>query len=410
MMEQLTEFTLENGLRAVHLHMPGAAVGYSGIAVHAGTRHEDLADGQSGLAHFVEHCLFKGTSSLRAEDIRCAMESVGGELNAFTGKDDTVIYTVYPAGNEVLALGLVAQITTGSTFPAAELRRERRVVLSEIDSYRDSPADQIYDDFEDMVLAGTPLGHPILGTAGTVRRLGTEQCASWLRRHYTARRCVLFYAGNLDAGRFKAMAEARYGIMAEGEPCSAEPKVTGTVRTSVRRRDTHQTHTLVGAVITAPDARKCLATALLLNVLVGPGMNAVLNVELRERRGLVYTVEASATHYVGATLATVYYGCDPDDDSECLRLTLKTLRRYATEPMDENELQAARRQFIGQTIVAGDNTAERITSIARATLLYGRATSREEMAATVNSLTAAELQAIAAEISSGLSRLTYRPR
>lgn len=404
-----TLITLPNGLRAVHLHMPKAPVSYAGLAVHAGSRHEDVAAGEAGLAHFVEHCIFKGTQQHSAEYIRNAMECVGGELNAFTGKDDTVIYTVSPAGNEHTALSLIADITAFSTFPTPELRREKRVVAAEIDSYRDSPADQIFDDFEDMVLRGTALGHNILGSRSTLRHFSSADCQRWLGSRFVGRRSVLFYAGAMSEDDFRQLSTQYFDILPEGSEAEADTAVTPKSVCSTRRRDTCQTHCIIGTAIPALKVRTRLALSLLCNILGGPGMNSLLNVELRERRGLVYTVEASVSHYLGASVATVYYGCEPSDDAECRRLVTDMLRKCAEQPFDADFVNAAKRQYIGQTLIADENTAERIIAQARSVLLYGSAMTRDEFTAMLNSLSAEDLAGAAALLANP-SRLTFTPR
>lgn len=205
-MVEPTYHTLDNGLRIVHLHLKGCAVGHCGFVVNAGSRDEDLVAGEGGLAHFVEHTIFKGTRRRRSWHIINRMEAVGGELNAFTTKEDTVVYSSFPHGNTRRALDLLVDLVTASQFPDAELEREREVVRDEIASYLDVPAEAVFDDFEDMVYAGTPLGHNILGTDAGVGALGSGDCRRWLARHYTVSHMALFYAGPDTAEAFVRLA------------------------------------------------------------------------------------------------------------------------------------------------------------------------------------------------------------
>ena len=408
MTDNTTTVTLANGLVCVHIRRPGP-VGYCGLAVRAGSRDEDLAAGEAGLAHFVEHCIFKGTENRTADDIRNCMEQVGGELNAFTGKDQTVIYTVFPSGNLRRALSLVADLTTASTFPADELDKEREVVESEIDSYLDSPADQIFDDFEDIVFRGTPLGHNILGTHKSLAGLGTEQCLSWLRRFYTAENCVLFYSGSTPAATFMRMAGQYFGKMPQGQRAAIVPaSLDETPVTRNRRRDTHQTHVVMGCAMPELSLDERFALQLFNNILGGPGMNARLNVELREKRGLVYTIESSVAFPAGASLFTVYLGCDPEEAARCRRLVRETIADFAENALSDKELAAARRQYLGQMVIAGDNQENSALAIARATQLHGHALTRRETVDRLDRVTTESIRTMARRLTS-LSTLTFSP-
>ncbi len=406
--DNITTETLANGLVCVHIRRPGP-VGYCGLAVRAGSRDEDLRAGEAGLAHYVEHCIFKGTQNRTADDIRNCMEQVGGELNAFTGKDQTVIYTVFPSGNLRRAMSLVADLTTTSTFPADELDKEREVVESEIDSYLDSPADQIFDDFEDIVFRGTPLGHNILGTHKSLEGLGPQQCLSWLNRFYTAANCVLFYSGSTPAATFMRMAAKYFGIMRAGERAAIAPSpLDERSVTRTRRRDTHQTHIIMGCAMPEMSLDDRFALQLLNNILGGPGMNARLNVELREKRGLVYTIESSVAFPAGATLFTVYMGCDPKDAAVCRRLVRETIGEFADKAMTDKEIAAARRQYLGQMVIAGDNKENAAIAIARAIQLHGHALTRRETVSLLDRVTPDAVRAMARRLTD-LSTLTFSP-
>lgn len=406
--DNITVETLANGLVCVHIRRPGP-VGYCGLAVRAGSRDEDLAAGEAGLAHFVEHCIFKGTQKRSAEDIRNCMEQVGGELNAFTGKDQTVIYTVFPSGNMRRALSIVADITTASTFPDDELDKEREVVKSEIDSYLDSPADQIFDDFEDVVFRGTPLGHNILGTHKSLAGLGRQQCLQWLGKFYTATNSVLFYSGSTPAAAFMRMATQYFGTMPQGQRTVIEPAALSLSTVShTRRRDTHQTHIIMGCAMPELPIGERFALQLLNNILGGPGMNARLNVELREKRGLVYTIESSVAFPAGASLFTIYLGCDPEDAAKCRRLVRETINDFAENALSDKEIAAARRQYLGQMVIAGDNKENAAIAIARAIQLHGHALTRRETMSHLDSVTPEAVRAMARRLTS-LSTLTFSP-
>lgn len=406
MTHEPTYFTLANGLSVVHIRC-ASPVGYCGLAIRAGSRDEEA--GQEGLAHFVEHCIFKGTEHRSADDIRNCMELVGGELNAFTGKDDTVVYTVFPSAYTRRALALVSDLVRESVFPADELEKEREVVLSEMDSYLDTPSEQIFDDFEDMILGGTPLGHNILGTADNVRRFSSADCRGWLEKYYTAANCVLFYSGPTGAGAFRRMAQKTFGLMTTGRRMEIPPlEIPAGVRDRSLRKDTHQTHVVMGSAFPTPQGPAHASIQLLTNILGGPGMNAMLNVELREKRGLVYTVEASVTFYGGCALFTVYFGCDPADAAKCKKLIRQTLRDFAANPQGDKAVAAAIRQYLGQLVIANDNAENRTIAIARATLHHGRALTARQIRERLTSLTAAHLLSSAACVSNPVA-LSFNP-
>lgn len=416
-MVEPTYHILDNGLRVVHLHLQGSAVGHCGFAVNAGSRDEDLAAGEGGLAHFVEHTIFKGTRRRRSWHIINRMEAVGGELNAFTTKEDTVVYSAFPHGNTHRALDLLVDLLTGSQFPSAELEREREVVRDEIASYLDVPADAVFDDFEDMIYSGTPLGHNILGTESGVGELDSLDCRRWLARHYTVPHMALFYAGPDTAETFVRLAARMCAAMPAGESRVSSVPVTlpdsdAEARNEVRTIGSHQAHVVIGCPLPLRDRRGKVSMALLANILGGPGMNSRLNVLLRERRGLVYSVEASTTHFRDSSMFTIYFGCDHEDRRRCHDIVRHTIEAAAATPMTMRAFDAARRQYLGQVLLADDNTSERIIALARAMIHHDevqggtpRPLTRAELASLMSTLTPDDIQESAAAVASRLHSL-----
>jgi predicted Zn-dependent peptidase len=408
--ENITYFTLPSGMRGVHVHIPRAAVGYCGVAVRAGSRDEIIADGESGLAHFVEHTIFKGTQRRSAWHILNRMEAVGGELNAFTTKDDTVVYTVFPRGNVNRALELVADLTLHSRFPAAELNKEREVVSDEIDSYLDSPSDAVFDDFEDIIFENTPLGHNILGTTDTLAGFDSDKCRSWIDRYYTANRMVVFYAGGVGVDTFVAKATQFFADVRPGKGVDFERI---TVDTSIKQQhrpiDSHQAHTILGTALPQMSLQQRTVAALLSNILGGPGMNSLLNVDLRERRGLVYNVEASTTIFADCGEFMVYFGCDPHDTEKCSQLVRQCIDKMAQTEISPRQLAAAKKQYLGQLILANENRENRAIAVARATLKHGVVLTRDEIIAAINAVSASDLCSMAHTFTN-LSSLTLGPK
>ena len=372
--------TLPCGMRMVHVHTPGAATAISGVTVGTGSR--DDGDDAHGMAHMVEHTIFKGTTKRNAGHIINRMEVVGGELNAFTTKEETVVYTVYPAGNTARAMELLADLVSNSQFPQKELDKERQVVAEEIDSYLDSPADAVFDDFDDLLFAGSDLGHNILGSRDALDRIDSAACRAYLRKHYHADNMVAFYTGPESAARVVAVACTRFAPPRGDGSVSLRRAPEAVPPFEVRRSiDSHQDHTVAGARLPGFFSPDRYAYALLTNILGGPGMNSLLNVALRERRGLVYSVDASCAWYTDCGAFTVYYGCDPADTDLCTRLVRRTIERVADgTALSGRALEKAKKQYLGQLVVASDNRENNVLSIARSTLLAGRAATSAETA------------------------------
>ena len=372
-------FTLSNGLQVIHRRTPGAAAGYFGVTVRAGSRDEQ--EGSFGLAHFVEHTLFKGTGRRSAWHILNRMEAVGGELNAFTSKEETTVYTAFPAARLDRAVELVADLLLNSRFPAPELQREREVVADEIASSLDQPAEAVFDDFDDLLFAGSSLGHNILGTTADLERFGSEECRSWLERWYTADNMVAFYSGPAGADRVHTCLERHLSALPAGANPHDMPQlcINPPFDTS-RSVGSHQSHTVIGCRIGGLYSPDRFAMSLLANILGGPGMNSLLNVQLRERRGLVYTVEASTALYTDCGVMSIYYGCDHHDEQRCRRLVQQQLEAVAAgETINERKMRMAKKQYLGQMLLSGENRENSILGAARATLFHGRAADRNEM-------------------------------
>lgn len=402
----ISQDTLKNGLKVVHLLVPRASVAHFGVAVRAGSGDE-LTAAESGLAHFVEHTIFKGTQRRSSWHIINRMENVGGELNAFTTKEDTVVYTAFPKGALARAVDLVVDLVLNSRFPAAEIDKEREVICDEINSYLDSPADAVYDDFEDLLYAGSPLGHNILGTVESVKAIDSKMCRSWMSRHYHAGNMVAFYAGPMGFDTFiRRMSPVLEAIPDGTGKDVSRPVSVGCERFDITRNiDTHQAHTVLGCALPRFESQQRMTLALLTNMLGGPGMNSVLNVALRERRGLVYNVESTVSNWHSTTMFTTYFGTDPQDNMRCVGLVNDEIARIADGSVDARRLAAVRKQYRGQLTLGQENVENRIIGIARAILLHGNALSSAEVEKLLAGITPEAIREMAAAIQP-LSRLT----
>ena len=281
--EQIYLHTLPNGLRLVHVHRH-SPVAWCGLAVNAGSRDE--LEGQYGLAHFVEHTIFKGTRRRSSTRINNRMEQVGGELNAYTTKESTMLYCIFPVEHLERAIDLLADLVEYSVFPDRELSTELDVVLEEVASYRDTPSDAVYDDFEDMLLAGSQLGHNILGEEKDLRLLTSGHCLDWLKRLYVPSNMVFFSLGSTPAERVFRLAEKYFGVLSHAKQgIKRKAPVVQDPQRRVVELGLHQSHTIVGARVQGMYDDERFAMSLLNNILGGPGMNSLLNVSLREKRG-----------------------------------------------------------------------------------------------------------------------------
>lgn len=391
--------TLPNGLRVIHLHSQSPVV-YCGYEVCAGTRDE--RNGEEGIAHFCEHVTFKGTEHRTAMQVLNRLESVGGELNAFTNKEDTVYYSAILKEHFPRAVDLLTDIVFFSTYPQHEINKEVEVICDEIESYNDSPAELIYDDFESAVFAGHPLGHNILGSEEMLKGYTTEDALRFTRRYYRPENTVFFVSGNVDFKRVVALVKKATASFPEAQPLI---DVTPTAvlpdyepQTIRHDRGTHQAHVMVGNRAYSVHDKRRMPLYLLNNILGGPGMNARLNISLRERNALVYTVESSMVCYSDTGLWTTYFGCDPKDVDKCLRFVRRELDKVMQRPLSANQLRMAKHQIKGQIGVACDNRESFALDFGKTFLHYGWKKNVESLMEDIDRITAEEIQQVAQEI------------
>lgn len=396
------EYTLSCGLKVVHRHLPGQ-VTYLGIAVGVGSRDEN--NRQHGLAHFTEHLLFKGTKRRNAQQIIRRIEGVGGELNAYTSKEETLIYTIFPKEYFRRSIHLLADIVTSSTFPKEELEREKTVIIDEISSYEDSPSELIFDEFEHLLFRGHTLGHPILGTERSVNSFSHRMQCDFFRQHYRVDNMVLFAQGDIPFDQLLEQAELHFASTtfdhnrASLSPDPIRPAVQKLpARTTVRRRQTHQRHILMGGYAYSMHERKKLGLSILVNLLGGSSMNSRLNLLLREQHGFVYHIECTYTAYTDIGMVAIYFGCASEHMQEAITLVEGELRRLCQEPLTEDELIQTKRQLKGQLTVANDNPETTFLSLGKTILHHGKQDSLEELCAKIDAIGIDELHEIAREI------------
>lgn len=435
-------YTLDNGLRIIHLPSDSKVV-YCGYQINAGTRNEE--PGEEGLAHFCEHVTFKGTERRKAWHILNCLESVGGDLNAYTNKEGTVYYSAILKEHIARAVDLLTDIVFHSVYPQAEIDKEVEVICDEIESYNDSPAELIYDEFENIIFNGSPLGHNILGTAEQVRSFKTEDALRFTRKLYRPDNAIFFAYGDIDFKKLvklirKALADDDSGKVAENAANSvgklAEEKLpqisqitqisgdensitteksVSSVKsvgpenypsvgkeiagqTIVMQKNTHQAHVMIGTRAYDVNDSRRMPLYLLNNMLGGPGMNAKLNLALREHNGLVYTVESTMVAYGDTGVWSIYFGCDEHDVKRCLRLVRKELDKFMLKPLSEAQLKAAKKQIKGQVGVACDNRENFALDFGKSFLHYGWEKNVDRLYEQVDEITAEQIQTVAQEL------------
>ena len=419
-MTKYNTYTLSNGLRMIHLPSDSRVV-YCGYEIAAGARHE-LA-GEEGLAHFCEHATFKGTGRRRAWHVLNCLESVGGELNAFTNKEDTVFYAAILKEHLDRAVDLLTDIVLNSTYPQAELDKEKAVICDEIESYNDTPSELIYDEFENILFANNPLGHNILGTKEQVTGFTTNDALRFTQRYYRPENMIFFAYGDINFKRLVKKLEAATALYVPNEKKdesgkngdfigkqqvkTADKPVTGM---HIRQMNTHQTHVITGNRAYSIHDKRRMPLYLLNNILGGPGMNARLNLSLRERNALVYTVESTMVSYGDTGMWCVYFGCDPHDTNRCLRLVRRELDRLMQQPLSESQLRMAKKQIKGQIGVACDNREQFALDFGKSFLHYGWEKDITSLYNHIDAITAEEIQQVAQEIfdEKGITTLIFQ--
>ena len=402
------QYILPNGMRIIH--EPSASkVAYCGFAVDAGTRDE--LENEQGMAHFVEHLIFKGTAKRKAWHILNRMENVGGDLNAYTNKEETVIYSAFLTEHFGRAFELLVDIVFHSTFPQREIEKETEVIIDEIQSYEDNPSELIFDDFEDLIFRGHPLGRNILGNPEQLKQFRSEDAAAFTARFYHPNNMVFFVLGNLSFKKVVLMAKKLLAdIPATPVHYGRTPPPLYVPEHLVVHKDTHQAHVMIGSRGYNAYDDKRTALYLLNNVLGGPGMNSRLNVSLRERRGLVYNVESNLTSYTDTGTFCIYFGCDPADLDYCTRLVYKELKRLRDVRMTSSQLAAAKKQLIGQIGVASDNNENNALGMGKTFLHYNKFENLDTVCKRIETLTADNLLEVANEMFAEeyLSTLIYK--
>ena len=393
---------LPNGVQIVHRKTTSPVV-YVGLMIGAGTRHEQA--NENGMAHYIEHCVFKGTEHYTARQIINHIEGIGGEINAYTTKEETTFYAATLSNHFRTTLHLLADMVMRPTFNKKETDKEVTVILDEIESYNDSPSELIYDDFENMVFEGSSLAMPILGTKKTLRRISKSPdiALNWMQQHYRPERMVLFVQGNVTTKQVISAAERELGevphissLSSHSSLSSQSSMPSATIRTY--KRHTHQTHIMLGSHAYPIGHEKQLTMYLLNNILGGGSMSSRLYLSLREKHGLVYNIDSQAVPLSDTGYWNIYLACEPQHKDQCLELCHKELKQLRDTRLTSAQLQRALRQLEGQMAISAENQENNALAMAKQMLYHHHAPAWQEVFAKVKEISAEQLQDVANEV------------
>ncbi|MFR9503963.1 MAG: pitrilysin family protein [Rikenellaceae bacterium] len=399
-------YILPNGIRGIH-RQTKSGVAHCGLLINAGTRDE--LKGEIGLAHFAEHSIFKGTERRKAYQVNCRLENLGGELNAFTTKEDTTIHATTLRADFSKAVELIADIAFFSTYPEKELEREKEVIFDEINTYKDSPSELIYDTFEELVFNDSELGHNILGLKRDIRRFTGDSIRNFAARCYTTDQMVFSSIGNISPKRVEAIAMRYLGsIPATTRSFERTAPMEMIPFDKTLKRHTHQTHCMIGGRAYGVCEHKRLPLSLLINVLGGPCANSILNTVVRERHGLTYNIEASYIPYVDSGLVSIYFGSERSNTERVIELIDGELSKLCRQPLTPRQLSMAKKQFVAQLAISMESNEGYMLGVGKSYLVHNAVDTTEEVFKKVLSLTSEELMEVANEIFTEKSILIYQ--
>ena len=405
-MKEFETYILPNGIKGIHRRTK-SSIAHCALVVNAGTRDE--RDGEHGLAHFAEHAFFKGTEHRKAYQVNCRLENRGGELNAYTTKEDTTIHATTLRSDFAKAAELISDVAFHSTFPEHELQREREVIIDEINTYKDSPVDMIFDTFEDMIFEGSELGHNILGTKASLARHNSQSIKHFISRTHTTDQMVFSTIGNFSLAKVKSVAEQYFGLHAatKREFSRSKPTMVEPFERVVNKH-THQTHCIIGARAYDIHAERRLPLSLLINILGGPSANSRLNVVLREKNGLSYNTEATYTPYNDSGMVAIYFSSDHHNADHCRELIDAELRSLRTTPLTARRLAMIKRQFLAQMAISMENNEGYMLGAGKSYLVHDEIDTLEEVYRKVSAVKAEQIMEVAEEIFAKTSTLIYQ--
>ncbi|MDX9697713.1 MAG: pitrilysin family protein [Bacteroidales bacterium] len=388
--------TLKNGIRLIHLYTE-SAVAHCGLIINAGSRDEQ--EHEHGMAHFIEHAIFKGTKKRKPFHVLSRMEDVGGEINAYTSKEETAIHTSFLKNDYERAVELIFDITFNSIFPQKEINREKEVIIEEIKSYKDDPAELIFDEFEELVFSNQPLGRNILGNPKDLRRFTKKDIESFIRNNYHTNEMVLSSIGNITFEKFIRLAEKYFGQI-PSNPRKKERIFFNNYIPEIKTvlKKTHQTHFVIGNLAYNAYDPKKVGLTLLDNLLGGPGLNSRLSLVLREKYGYVYYIESNYTPYSDTGVFSIYFGTDKNNVDKSLSLIKKEFDLLRNKKLGAIQLKKAKKQIFGQIAINSENSANLMLAMGKSYLLFNKVDSLEEIKTKIELISIDDIQKIANEV------------
>lgn len=402
-------YTLKNGIRLIHKQVQ-SPVAHCGLIINTGSRDEE--EKEHGITHLIEHLIFKGTSKRKAFHILSRMEDIGGELNAYTSKEETCIYTTFFNNYYDRAFELIRDIVFNSVFPPKEIIKEKEVVIDEINSYKDSPFEQIFDDFEELIFKGNPIARNILGTEKSLKKLSRNNILDFQKKHYTTDQMVVSSVGNFSFNKIKKYFEKYFtDVPTKGSTIKRLAYNAGIYKRSEQKisKGTHQSHSILGAPAFSFNDDRRLTLHLLNNYIGGPTLNSKLNMILREKKGFAYNVESNYTSYSDTGIISIYFGTDKKDLNKSISLTLKELKKLCNMPLGVTQLAKAKKQLIGQVAISAENNENQMLSIGKSLLVYNKVDSLETIAKKIEAITSEEIMDVSNTIfnQDNISALTF---
>ena len=401
-------FTLNNGIRIVHKQVAGK-VAHLGMIINTGSRDEE--DYEHGIAHFIEHVIFKGTHKRKAYHVISRLEDVGGEIDAYTTKEETAIYASFLKEYYSRALELFADIIFNSSFPDKELEKEKEVILDEINSYKDSPGELIFDDFEELIFKGHPIGRNILGEPKSLKKYNRKHLLKFIKNNYHTNQMVICSVGNV---KFLALIKwvQKYFDGFDKNLRENRRKVLNGYKPVVEEfeKDTYQAHCILGNRAYGISDKKRLPLELLNNILGGPGMNSRLNLALREKHGFTYNIESFYSAYTDTGIFGIYFGTEQEKVARSLKIINREIKKLQVKPLGILQLERAKKQLIGQMAISAENRSNLMLNIGRSYLLFDKVDSLDVVYKKINQVTAQQLLEVANEIFdfNRLSTLIYK--
>ncbi|MFO7655615.1 MAG: pitrilysin family protein [Bacteroidales bacterium] len=400
-------YTLKNGIRLVHKRVD-SPVAHCGLIVETGSRDEEKSE--HGIAHLIEHLLFKGTNKRRAYHILNRMEDVGSEINAYTTKEETCIHTTFFKDYYPRAIELISDIFNNSVFPEKEIEKEKDVIIDEINSYKDTPSELIFDEFEELAFPGNPLGRNILGEEKCLKKISRGDILKFIQNHYHTNEMVISSVGSISFERLVKITERYFGHLPEKQNTKdRNVKIIYAPFNKTVNKKTYQVHCVLGNIAYDIKDEKRYALHLLNNLLGGPGLSSWLNMSLREKNGYAYNVDSSYNAYRNAGIITIYFGTDKVNLSRCLKIVAKELDRVKNTPLTRKQLIKAQKQLAGHLAISSENNENLMFSIGKSMILFNKVDNLKVMNEKIESVTELQVQEVANEVFSQdkLSGLFY---